>query len=205
MKRSIAILFLMIFLGGLLFPLVSSAGDYKVVGGKVQYGGLVPCGKPVLLGSNCCIMPCTFCHFFVMFNKIVQFVVVDIVPVVAVLMLVIGGVMFYFAGGSPRLLAQGKSLIVYAIVGLVVVYGAYLIVGLVLQVVGVEKWTGLSQWFENGSFEVKCEISAEYCHPSEAEGVSGERDCKDVTKDGYTPCYSCYPNGAKVTQDDCKF
>ena len=204
MRRKLAVLFLSIFLVGLLFPLLSLAGDYQVIGGKVQYGGLVPCGKPVLLNDHCCIMPCTFCHFFVMFNGIVNFVIVYIVPVVAVLMLVVGGVMFYFAGGSPKLLTQGKNLIIYAIVGLVIVYAAYLIVGLALQIIGVAKWTGLNKWFEEGSFTVNCSIKSEYCNMKKYGG-SASTSCEDAVRDGYTPCYTHYPDGTPIKKDDCNF
>ena len=47
--------------------------------------GLVPCGRncddPDTNACECC--PCQLCHFFVMFNSVVKFVMFDLVPTVA--------------------------------------------------------------------------------------------------------------------------
>ena len=48
-----------------------------------QAAGLVPCGGP---GEPVC----TFCHLFVLFNNVIKFVMFDLVPPAAVLMLVVG-------------------------------------------------------------------------------------------------------------------
>ena len=64
---------------------------------------LVPCGlsgddPETSIYENC---PCTLCHFFILFKNIIDFVLIRIVPAVAVLMLVIGGIMFFGAGENP--------------------------------------------------------------------------------------------------------
>lgn len=132
-------MFLFALLGGLFFPLVSLAvGHYEVyeevIEGKrevrdVCYEGLVPCGKEVLVcpdsnkkcwdkktgrceGATLTKKPlhCQICHFFVMIDDIIDYVILKIVPPLAVLMLVIGGVMLYFGGAKPELIGRAKTL-----------------------------------------------------------------------------------------------
>jgi hypothetical protein len=152
----------------------------------VSYKGLVPCGKCEEI-SGCSIdlnslpeglrsfsseycqtassgnvskiyIPCQFCHFFVMINGIFKFVLINIVPPLAVLMLVAGGIMFYFAGGNPKLLTQGKSLIKAVIIGLFLVYGSYMIVGFLLTALGAADVSPIKDIFQNGVFTINCPI-----------------------------------------------
>lgn len=121
--------------------------------------GLVPCGT-----EGC---PCQFCHFFVMFKKVVDFLLKYIVPSLAALMLAIGGFMYVFAylssaealpgggKGGPGLLAQAKRLITSVIFGLVIIFAAWLIVNLFFQMIGVQDWTGLKE----GWWKVDCPTS----------------------------------------------
>lgn len=120
-----------IILGGfLLFPILSFAN------------GLVPdCGGE---GQE----RCTLCHLFVMFKGIVDFVMFTLVPIIAILMLVIGGFMFFFAGGSPEMLSRAKSVITSTVLGLIIVYAAWIIVNTFFVIIGVADWTGLREgWF----------------------------------------------------------
>jgi len=113
--------------------------------------GLVPCGT-----ESC---PCTFCDFFVMLDRILDFVVFKMVPIVAVLMLMIGGGMFFFSAEDTTLIQKGKSLIKTTIIGIVIVYGAFLIVGTFLNFLGLADWTQeiYKNWWEKGFFEINCE------------------------------------------------
>ena len=135
--RKIIPLFFLVFLIGLLFPLVILAADLVPCGGE---------GEPV----------CQFCHFFVMIDNVFDFVLLKIIPPVAVLMLVIGGIMFYFAGGKPELVTQGKDLIKAVVIGLFLAYGAYMIVGFVLMMVGAADFPGLQQLYDKGIIEIEC-------------------------------------------------
>ena len=195
-------IFLIIFLGSLLIPSISSAGTYIAIdtGGAphtIYYDGLVPCGKLVCetnniggieqeikkgnsLQSACTAVngttvgkiitgthgeqiqigfPCTFCHLFVMLDGIIDFVLLQLVPVIAVLMLVIGGVMFALAGftewGLPFTFEQAKKLMTSVVIGLVIIFAAWLIIDLFFRVIGVVEWTGL----QSGWFSIKCPIA----------------------------------------------
>lgn len=112
MKKIILILFLIIF------PVF------------VQAAGLVPCGGP---GEPVC----TFCHLFVMFNNVIKFVMFNLVPPVAVLMLVVGGIMYFFAGTSPSALTSAKSIITSVAIGLMIIFCSWVIVNTVLVKSGI--------------------------------------------------------------------
>jgi hypothetical protein len=138
---------------GLLLPLVSAA---------THEDRLVPCGPGVTDATGKTIH-CTFCHFFVLFKNIIDFLLVHIVPILAVLMLVIGGFMYVFAyfgtipgggNGNPALVSRARSLFFYTILGLIIIYASWLIVNLFFQVIGVADWTGLRE----GWWKINCPI-----------------------------------------------
>jgi sorbitol-specific phosphotransferase system component IIBC len=111
-----------------------------------QKQGLVPCGGP---GESAC----TLCDFFQLFKNIVDFVLFKIIPVVAALMLVVGGIMFFLAGGSPETLGKAKKLLTSVIMGLIIVYGAWIFVNTFFMLIGVADWTGLTE----GWWKIECQ------------------------------------------------
>jgi len=159
---------------------------------EVYYDGIVPCGKKVFkcpgwdenadgdARAKCKVEPddpndpqkavltetpmhCQLCHFFVMIDGIIDYVLIQIVPPLTILMLVVGGVMFYFGGAKPELLSMSKTLFKGVAIGLVLIYGAYMIVGIVLSVLGaadVNPIGGDDGIFnsQNGVFRIKCPI-----------------------------------------------
>jgi hypothetical protein len=120
-----------------------------LIGGQIQAAGLVPCGGP---GENAC----SFCHIFVMLNNIVQFVIIKIVPAVAILMMAVGGIMFFFAGGSSSMLSQAKGIITATIIGLVIIFAAFMLVGTILSMIGLASWTQdfYRNWWQQGIFQI---------------------------------------------------
>jgi len=173
MPGKISILFLIILLVGLFFPALILAGEYQYDSTTVHYEGLVPCGKatsslPAVYDEKGNLIkkeespevayPCQFCHLFVMLDGIITFVLFDILPLVAILMIVIGGVMFFAAVGDPAKINRAKSLLTAVAIGLVIIYSSYLIIGAVLTATGVLEWTTLDKWSSQGSFIVYCPI-----------------------------------------------
>ena len=106
-----------------------------------QAAGLVPCGGA---GES----PCTLCHLFVMLNNIFKFVMFTLVPVVAVLMLVIGGVMFFFGGANPGMLTKAKGIITSVVIGILIIFCAWVIVNTVLTTSGIVKSPSVLKWYE---------------------------------------------------------
>ncbi len=151
--------FVIILLLFFLPSVILASGIYEWNGQRICYEGFVPCGKQLCLGGelqngkcvNCgehAFIPCQFCHFFIMLDDIVDFILLKIVPLVGTIMLVVGGIMFYFAGTSPQSLSRAKSILTSAIIGLVIIYCSWLIVNTILDVLGVAEWTGLENWWE---------------------------------------------------------
>ncbi len=148
----------------------------------VCYDGLVPCGKVLCKklddkdkckdeSGNCADnnkykdangkeqpIQCQLCHAFIMTDKAVDYVVIKLVPLLAVLMLVIGGVMFYFGGVKPELLTRAKTLIKGVVIGLVLIYSAYMIVNIFLMVLGASGMNSIKDVFKDGVFSVKCPV-----------------------------------------------
>lgn len=111
--------------------------NYSFVRAAVCSGGqIVPCGD-LEYGEP----PCQLCHFFVMIGNIIDFLLFCIVPPLAVLMVAIGGIymmVFYLGYSGPEGINRAKSLFKAIIIGLVVVYGAWLIVDVFFATIGVK-------------------------------------------------------------------
>jgi hypothetical protein len=141
---------------------------YQVGDQYVAYDGLVPCGKCSLVGvltdsngkytggGTPTDIPCQLCHIFVMLKGISDFILFTIIPVIAVLLLTIGGVMFLISRGNPNQLSQAKAILTATIVGLVIIFAAWLIVNTLFMSIGLADWTGnlKDRWFE-----VQCSIT----------------------------------------------
>lgn len=147
---------------------------------KVCYEGIVPCGKGVKVAANAdendsvywdkgnktcaggapLVVNCQFCHFFIMIDGIVDFLLVDIIPAVTVGVLVIGGIMYYFSGFKPGLRGTSIKLFKGVLIGLALIYGAYMLIGIVLMVLGAAEMNPLKSIFDssNGIFSIKCPI-----------------------------------------------
>jgi hypothetical protein len=126
-----------------------------------QAQGLVPCGGT---GQE----SCQFCHLFVLFKNVIDFLLIKIIPPLAVLMIAIGGFMYVFAyvspaealpgggKGGPALLSQAKRLLTSVVFGLIIIFGAWIIVNFFFQMIGVADWTGL----QGGWWKIDCPINS---------------------------------------------
>jgi hypothetical protein len=119
--------------------------------------GLVPCD---LTGPN----RCTFCHLFVLFDNIVDFLLLPpppigppagggIVPILTAVMITVGGFMYVISQGKPETLSKVRSLFTAIVIGLVMIYGAWAIVNTFLMIIGVQGWTGLRE----GWWQINCQ------------------------------------------------
>ncbi len=124
------------------------------------YGGLVPCGlsvdDPNQPGDQ--TVPCTLCYFFVMVDNIIDFLLLKIVPSLAALMIAIGGFMYITSQANPEMLSLAKRLFTSVAYGLLIIYGAFLIIGLFLHFIGLAAWTTnfYQNWWQQGFFEIDC-------------------------------------------------
>jgi hypothetical protein len=123
-----------------------------LAGGIVNAQGLVHCGGE---GQD----PCTLCDFFVLIDNIIDFVLLRLAPPIALLMLIIGGGMFMLAAGDPQKVTTGRKIITSVLIGLVIIYGSYFFVGLILQRIGLAEWIEpyYESWWNEGAFTIPCD------------------------------------------------
>ena len=108
---------------------------------------LVPCG-----GLN---QPsCQFCHIFVMLDRIIDFVLFNIVFPVAVLLIVIGGIKYIFSSGNPGTIKQANSILFSTTVGLIIIFSSWLIISEFMTTIGVSDWVGIG----DGWYRIDCPI-----------------------------------------------
>ncbi|PIS40001.1 MAG: hypothetical protein COT32_02025 [Candidatus Nealsonbacteria bacterium CG08_land_8_20_14_0_20_36_22] len=130
---------LVIFLNLLFLPILVLAG-----GTNCPTEGLVPCGNV----PSC---PCELCDIFVMIDRVLDFLLFKIVPVLAALMIAIGGFMYIFAFGKPETISQAKRLFTAITIGLLIIYGAWALINTFFVIIGLSDFglrlTGPDKWF----------------------------------------------------------
>jgi len=127
-------------------------------GGPEQYG-LVPCGlridDPDTPWKE--TDPCGVCHTFALVNNVVQFFLVPndtnqgfaVVLLLGMIALVAGGFMLLVGGlGNPALRNKGRTIIFTAIIALLIIYGSWVVIELVLDFFGVTIWAGPGPWWQ---------------------------------------------------------
>ena len=141
--KKILLIFLLLVL--IFFPFQTQAGCE---------GPLVPCGlsedSPNTPGINE-RDPCRLCHLFALLDNVLRFILTCLVPIVAVLMLTVGGVLFIlsqFDIVSLGIFVKAKGTVTAVVVGLVVIFIAWVLLNLFLSTVGIAEWTGLGSWWE---------------------------------------------------------
>jgi len=103
--------------------------------------GLVACG-----GAS--QDPCQLCDIFQLISNILNFFVWPLGPTIATLMLATGGFMFFAGGANPVWITRARSIMTAAVIGIVIIFVAWLAVHFVLDFFGVASWTGLGTWWE---------------------------------------------------------
>ena len=135
------ILFAILILFSLLTPAFALATDVEQ--------GLVSCGNDIDHSGS--IEPgeaCGLCHLFQLVNNILNWVLFVIIPIIAPIFIVIGGIYLLIARGSPEMFNKGKSVLTATSIGLIIVYTAYVLLSTVLTFLGVANWTGLGTWWQ---------------------------------------------------------
>ncbi len=128
-----------------ILPTILLASVVILISGYASAAGLVPCGgtgEPT----------CTFCHFFVMIKTIIDYLLTYIIPGLAVLFLIIGGLIYILSQGSPNLVSLGKNIIMSVVIGFAIVYCSWLIVFTIANMMGVASWVGIT----SGGWSLNC-------------------------------------------------
>ena len=119
--------------------------------GISQADGLVPCGG-LIYDSDGNIAgeepSCELCHIFQLINNIINWVLFVLIPIIAPIFIVIGGIYLLIARGDPGMFSQGKNVLTATVIGLIIVYTAYVLLSTMLSFLGVADWTGLGTWWQ---------------------------------------------------------
>ncbi|MEK7097726.1 MAG: hypothetical protein AAB906_02670 [Patescibacteria group bacterium] len=74
-------------------------------------------------------------------------IILGLVGSISLLMFVYGGVMFLISGGSSERVEKGKQIIIGSIVGLIIVFASYTIIGFIFSTLGIDAGWASSGWF----------------------------------------------------------
>jgi len=105
---------------------------------------LVTCGPGSVTGKAC-----EFCDLFGMVNGILKMIFTWVVPSVAGLMLMVGGVLFFLSGSKPEMVNRAKGVIMAAIIGMVVIFAAWVAINYIFSNIGVVDVQGW-KWYDIG-------------------------------------------------------
>lgn len=81
---------------------------------------------------------CTMQDLINLMYVVIRFVVVTMVPFLVVAAIVYGAFLIMTSGPNPQRLAEGKGVLWNAVIGLVIVWGAWAIVNTVFYVFGIQ-------------------------------------------------------------------
>jgi type IV secretory pathway VirB2 component (pilin) len=115
MKKTFLIIALFSLLSIIFIPFISDAQN-----------GLVPCNGP----------DCTINSFFQMLLNIYNFLTTMIATPLAIIALIVGGIFMMVSAGNPSTFGKGKEIITWAIIGLFLVWGSYIIINFILTTLG---------------------------------------------------------------------
>lgn len=104
--------------------------------------GLVPCGSAITNGTPTC--PCELEHVFVLILNLYNFAIWKISVPLASLLVVVGGVMLLVSGGNPRLAGRARTILWGAVIGIALVFGAWVIINTILVAIG---YNFAADWF----------------------------------------------------------
>jgi len=112
--------------------------------------GLVPCKGTK---EN----PCTACDLFVLFKNVVNFLLFTIIPLLAAIIIAWGAfrALLGMSQGKVEEWKKGKDVLIAVIIGLVIIYSAWLLVGLFFTIIGVSSMQ--IGWNPQNWFRINCQ------------------------------------------------
>ena len=145
----------------LLFASMAAILSFATVPTQTEAAGILPCGIDNGRGGGADNIAgdnkigsgeaCGFCDIFQLANNAIVFFLFPapdlnngfaVVPLLATFFLVLGGFYILIAAGRPNLQERGKTIVTAVVIGLLIVYTAWVLLNTVLTSFGVAKWTG---------------------------------------------------------------
>ncbi len=154
---------------------------------EIEYEGMVPCGRclPVKNSSSTggyfseeldiihgcpssanapasnpprTFIPCSLCHLFIVFDRIISFVLGLLIPAVALIVIVGSGVLMILSTGNPEKVTKAKDTLLYAVLGLFLAYFSWAIISIFVS--SFMDWD--IEWGSEGiQIQHMCEVSIE--------------------------------------------
>ena len=118
--------FLKIFLFSFAILLATVSPSYYV-----HADGLVPCTGDTQETT------CTICELIVGIKGIIDWFL-KIVFATCILMLVVGGIMYIVSAGNQNMVSHAKSAITYALIGIIIIFTAFLLITFIMRVISVK-------------------------------------------------------------------
>lgn len=100
---------------------------------------LVPC-----TGSLGTPTPCTVCHLLQMIANIVFFLVKNVMPPLAGLLFLVGGIMMIASAGSEERYKKGRQILVNVALGAAIVLCSWVIINAIITTIGTSSVNGFS-------------------------------------------------------------
>ena len=103
---------------------------------------IVPCGGT---GKDAC----TLCHLFILVVNIAKFIAFTLTPPIAALLFFYGGVRYVVSGGSEQNVTAARQIITKTVIGLVLIYTAWIVINLVSTTVAGPSigWVRTGDWW----------------------------------------------------------
>lgn len=141
------LLILVLALSFLIFPLVASAVDYLP---------LVPCGVSEQNETDFKARgegdpnwdysrPCTRCDAFRLTKNVIDLTLIGVVPPVAAVLFIAGGLVIVLAGARPEWVTTGRKIFWNTFIGLIVIFSAWIAVNTFIQSFGPDQ--ARDSWF----------------------------------------------------------
>lgn len=151
---------------------------------RTSAAGLVPCGPGTSKSA------CELCDFFALFKNIIDFLLAPpifenhsggLIYYLAAVMIAIAGFMFLFAYLEPSKgsvwINKARQTLTAIVIGLVILFGAWVAINFFFQIIGVEAWTGL----EGGWWKIDCPTGGSTAATRGTTSATGDR------RDGQSP------------------
>lgn len=140
-----------------LIMLTAVAAPFAAIAG---HGGLIPCGASGNSANTTPeeMAPCSLCHLFVLAQNILKFLMWTAAPALAALGFAIGGFKMLISGPNPGLRQDGLNIIKNTVYGLLIVFGAWIIINQLLLAFagGTTAGTGKVSFLSNPWNQISC-------------------------------------------------
>jgi hypothetical protein len=97
---------------------------------------LVPLSAAAALVPNCAGYTCTICSLLQLISNIALFLVSNVMPPLAGLLFLVGGIMMIAAAGSEERYKKGRKIVIDTAIGAVIVLVSWLIVNALITTIG---------------------------------------------------------------------